>query len=225
LDVSDGIAEVNINPNGLATRGGLDANSPTYTAGTKTCTNMYCHSNGRSAYRGTDGTYTWSGTTGSQTAIYAAIPTWDSGTSISCGSVATPNPNTSFACHPGPSGVEAVTNYLINATSHGGMINSSALFPATGAHAPVKNAHYTNTQNLSGNGWNQVQCFYCHETDGVLTTAPNEKYQGTYGTSFHVDGQTHFDPRWYSNGGTMVNTMTYSIEGSAAHCGAGKTCW
>jgi predicted CxxxxCH...CXXCH cytochrome family protein len=222
LDVTDGVAEVNINPNGLATRGGLDANSPTYTAGTKTCTNMYCHSNGRSAYRGTDGTYTWSGTTGSQTATYAPIPTWNSSTDVSC---ALGDPLTGFACHEGPPGVEAVTDYLIDATNHGSMINANDYFPKTGSHAPNRGAHYSNSQNLSGNGWVQVQCFYCHETDDVLTPAPNKKYQGTYGTPLHVDGQTHFDPRWHSNGGTIVNTMTYSYEGSAGHCGAGKTCW
>lgn len=222
LDVTDGVAEVNINPNGLATRGGLDANSPTYTAGTKTCTNMYCHSNGRSAYRGTDGTYTWSSTTGSQTATYAPIPTWDSSTDVSC---ALGDPLTGFACHEGPPGVEAVPNYLIDATNHGSMIDANDYFPKTGSHAPNRGAHYSNSQNLIDNGWVQVQCFYCHETDDVLTPAPNKKYQGTYGTSLHVDGQTHFDPRWHSNGGTIVNTMTYSYEGSAGHCGAGKTCW
>jgi predicted CxxxxCH...CXXCH cytochrome family protein len=222
LDVTDGVAEVNINPNGLATRGGLDANSPTYTAGTKTCANIYCHSNGRSAYRGTDGTYTWSSTTGSQTATYAPIPAWDSSTDVSC---ALGDPLTGFACHEGPPGVEAVPNFLINATNHGSMINANDYFPKTGSHAPNRGAHYSNSQNLSGNGWSQVQCFYCHETDDVLTPAPNEKYQGTYGTSLHVDGQIHFDPRWHSNGGTIVNTMTYSYEGSKAHCGAGKSCW
>lgn len=222
---NDGTVDIEFNLSGLATRNGADSNTPTWTSGSKTCSNIYCHSDGRSAYRGTDGTYTWSSTTGSQTPIYAAIPTWDSGTNISCGSVATPDPNNTFACHPGPSGVEAVPNYLINATNHGSMINSNTLYPATGSHAPLRNAHYTNSQNLSTNGWARVQCFYCHETDDVPTPAPNEKYQGTYGTSLHVDGETHFNPRWHSNNGTMVNTITYSYEGTAAHCGAGKTCW
>jgi hypothetical protein len=36
---------------------------------------------------------------------------------------------------------------------------------------------------------------------------------------------THFRPTQYGNGGTMANGLRYSYEGSAAHCGNGKTCW
>jgi len=67
---------INFDPNGLATRNGADGNTPSWSSGTKTCSNIYCHSDGRSAYRGTDGTYTWSGTIGSQSATYDT-PDWD----------------------------------------------------------------------------------------------------------------------------------------------------
>ena len=86
----------------------------------------------------------------------------------------------------------------------------------------TRGAHISNSQNLSGNGWSNVQCFWCHNIDGS-DASPN--LQGTYSTSWHVDGETYFKPLWYSNGGTMVNTITYSAEGSAGHCGDGKTCW
>ncbi|MCD4729278.1 MAG: CxxxxCH/CxxCH domain-containing protein [Bacteroidales bacterium] len=203
-----GSININFDPSGMATRNGQDAITPIFN-GDNTCDNVYCHSDGRSAYRGTDGTYTWSGTTGSQTAVYATTPVWGTGTITTC-----------FPCHPGIGNMNP--DYTI---TEPGPITSNTQFPATGSHAPMRNAHYTNSQNLQSpaTAWTRVQCFWCHETDGNSPTGP--KLQGTYGTSLHVDGQTHFKPTWFSNGGTIVNTMTYSFEGSAGHCGDGKTCW
>jgi predicted CxxxxCH...CXXCH cytochrome family protein len=232
LHPSGGSAEVVFDPTGLANRFGQDAATPTFNTGTKVCTNIYCHSNGRTAYRGEDagypgtpGSMNWSSTTGPQTPTYATVPAWNSGTNVSCGVGV--NDGSGTWCHEGPSATEfaAAPNYYITAGVNGADINSNAQYPKTGSHAPNRGAHYSNSQNLSSNGWSQVQCFWCHETDGIATPNPNQKRQGTYGTSFHVDGQTHFKPKWFSNGGTMVNTITYSSEGSAAHCGAGKTCW
>lgn len=219
----NGTKDVNFDPNGLATRNGLDPNTPAYNTGTKTCSSIYCHSSATTSQRGGDGTYSWGGPNG-PAIVYATIPAWNSGANVSCG--IGPNDGSGTWCHEGPSATEsaAAPNYFITAAVNGADINTNAQYPKTGSHAPNRGAHYSNSQNLSGNGWNQVQCFWCHEVDGNNTATQN-KQQGTYGTSLHVDGQTYFLPRWYSNGGTMVNTITYSYEGSAAHCGAGKTCW
>lgn len=203
-----GTINIAFDPNGMATRNGQDGITPIMN-GDNTCDNIYCHSDGRSAYRGTDGTYTWSSTTGPQTAVYATTPAWGTGTITTC-----------FSCHPGIGNMNPDYSII-----EPGPITSNTEFPATGSHAPMRNAHYTNSQNLQSptTSWTRVQCFWCHETDGNSPTGP--KKQGTYGTPFHVDGETHFTPTWFSNGGTVVNTMTYSFEGSAAHCGDGKTCW
>jgi hypothetical protein len=93
--------------------------------------------------------------------------------------------------------------------------------PTSGSHSTTP--HKDNDQSFSGYGWVNVQCFWCHNVNGASANGPN--LQGTYGTTFHVDGRTYFDPRQYSNGGTFANGMTYSYEGSAAHCGSGKNCW
>lgn len=206
---SGGTGEVVFNPNGLARRNGLDANTPTFNTSTKVCTNVYCHSNGRSAYRGTDGTYTWSNTVGSQAATYATTPSW-----YSAGSITACTP-----CHVGSTG-NMTSPYTISRA----WVAQAA--PATGAHGT--SAHNSNTQDFSKTPyltpyWASVQCFWCHDPDG--TTINNAKYQGTYGTSFHIDGQTYFKPINFANGGTMANGMSYSANGSVAHCGAGKKCW
>lgn len=202
-----GTANINFNPTGMAKRNGLDSNTPTWSGtGTKTCGSIYCHSDGRSAYRGTDGTYTWSGTIGSQTATYAS-PVWT--TPITACS----------SCHSGTGNM--TDPYTISTPGL-----ADPLPPATGSHQ--RGAHTSNSQELSGNGWAAVNCFWCHNTEGGVSSAT--MYQGTYGTSFHVDGQTYFIPASVVDGGTMVNTSTgtsfsYSFYGSAGHCGAGKTCW
>ena len=59
-----------------------------------------------------------------------------------------------------------------------------------------------------------MQCFWCHEVDNNSVSA-GTKMQGTYGTGYHVDGETYFDPRSYSNGGTIVDGSGYGYEGGA----------
>ncbi len=196
-----GIATVNFDPNGLATRNGADSNTPTWNSGTKICDNIYCHSNGVTADRGSDGTYTW-GSLPFGTVTYATTPAWDVGTINTC----TP-------CHPGDGNMNSP--YTMVSPGY------NTARPSTGSH--TRSAHVSNNKTFASYGWTNVQCFWCHNADGANPDGTN--YQGTYGTSLHVDGQTYFKPIWYSNGGTMANTLSYSYEGSNAHCGNGKTCW
>ncbi len=203
-------AEVNFDPNGLATRNGADSNTPTWNSVAKTCTNVYCHSNGVTADRGTDGTYTW-GVLPFGTVSYATTPAWDIGTINICSS-----------CHPGAGNMNSP--YTI---TEPGPVTGGNDFPATGGHKTWQQggyAHVDNDQDFSGTAWSYVNCFWCHETDDVNMSG-NAKYQGTYGTSLHVDGTTYFKPVWHNNGGTMTNTLSYSYEGSNAHCANGRTCW
>ena len=97
--------------------------------------------------------------------------------------------------------------------------------PATGSHE--RGAHVSNSQELSGNGWDVVNCFWCHNAASGDDGSPI--LQGTYGTSSHVDGATLFDPRSFVDGGTMVNNPTggtFSYSFSGGHCGVGsKSCW
>ena len=102
---------------------------------------------------------------------------------------------------------------------------------------PATGKHISSSHNGSANEWNGVvawvnnstQCMWCHNVDGGdAGTSP--VHQGTYGTSFHVDGTTYFDPRSVVDGGTFVNTpegTTFSIAagGSSQHCGDKKACW
>ena len=199
--------DVNFNPDGMATRNGQDAITPVFN-GDKTCDNIYCHSNGRSAYRGTDGTYTWSGTTGPQSAVYATTPVWDAGSITTC-----------MSCHSGTGNMTDPYTVTIPGAN-------PALPPSTGAHR--RGVHLDNDQELSGNGWTVINCFWCHNAADGDDGSPI--LQGTYGTSFHVDGTTFFDPRSFVDGGTTVNSNTggsfsYSALGSSAHCGTGRSCW
>jgi predicted CxxxxCH...CXXCH cytochrome family protein len=196
-----GTANVSFDPNGLSRRNGLDANTPTWTSGTKTCTNIYCHSNGVTADRGSDGTYTW-GNLPFGTVVYATTPSWASGVINTC----TP-------CHAGLGNM--VSPYTMSSPGY------NTPRPATGSHGTA--SHTDNDQTFSGYGWTNVQCFWCHNANGAAPNGVN--FQGTYGTSFHVDGQTHFKPIWYSSGGTFANGHAYAGNGAQAHCGVGKTCW
>jgi predicted CxxxxCH...CXXCH cytochrome family protein len=209
LEPTHGSGTVNVvfKPTGLARRNGLDSNTPSYNSTTKVCTNVYCHSDGRSAYRGTDGTYTWSATTGSQPATYATTPSWTTGTITAC-----------TACH---SGAGNMTSPYTIARAY-----VAVTPPATGSHQ--RGAHTSNSQEFSAAPyltpyWAGVQCFWCHDPDGTSANGP--KLQGTYGSAYHIDGLTYFKPLNYANGGTMANGLSYSSNGSAAHCGAGKKCW
>ncbi len=205
----DGTAEVNFDPNGLARRNGADSNTPTWNSGAKTCNNIYCHSNGVTADRGSDGTYTW-GSLPFGTVSYATTPAWDVGTINACSS-----------CHPGAGNM--TSPYTI---TQPGPITGISNFPSTGAHRRWWQGGYVhedNDQTFSSYGWNYVQCFWCHNADGADPNGTN--YQGTYGTSFHVDGQTYFKPTHYSSGGTIANGHQYAADGSQAHCAVGRTCW
>jgi predicted CxxxxCH...CXXCH cytochrome family protein len=194
---SGGTANINFNPNGLAKRNGLDSNTPSWNG--TTCSNIYCHSNGRTAFRGTDGTYTWGDVIGPQPATYTTTPSWYSTVGII---------NSCIPCHSGIGNMNPdykITSPFVDPTP-----------PATGEHR--RSAHVSNSQNFSGFGWVKVQCFWCHNANGALGNESN--FQGTYGTTYHVDGQTRFDPRIYSDGGTMANGMTWGSE----HCKT-RTCW
>lgn len=204
-----GSIDINFDPNGMATRNGQDVITPVFN-GIKTCDNMYCHSNGRSAYRGTDGTYTWSGDIGPQNdEVYATTPIWGLGTITTC-----------MPCHSGTGNM--IDPYTITTPGL-----ADPLPPATGAHR--RGVHESNSAELAGNGWTVVNCFWCHSTNDGDDGSPIN--QGTYGTSFHVDGAILFDPRSFVDGGTMVNSDTggsfsYAFVGSPkGHCGDGKTCW
>lgn len=206
-----GTTNVVFKPTGLARRNGLDSNTPTFNSTTKVCSNVYCHSDGRSAYRGTDGTNTWSTTIGTQPATYATTPSWTTGTITTC----TP-------CHTGSGNM--TSPYTISSPGL-----ADPLPPATGSHQ--RGAHTSNSQELSGNGWTAVNCFWCHNVNTGKSNTPMN--QGTYGSTYHLDGQTFFSPLSVSAGGTMVGSnattgaglFSYSKTGSAAHCGAGKKCW
>lgn len=219
-----GTANVNFDPAGLAKRFGLDANTPAWNSGAKTCSNVYCHSTGNTADRGTDGVDTW-GAAYPGNMVYHPTPSWATGTITSCGSETSTDAN---GCHNGPPYLSTAP-YKI--TRPGPTLAMSVNYPTSGKHQSA--AHESNSQNFSAAPylspfWATTQCFWCHDPDGV--SIDNDKTQGTYGTAFHADGQTYFKPRWYMNGGTMANWLSYSSEPdppavNAQHCGAGKTCW
>ncbi len=85
-------AQVNFDPNGLATRNGNDGNTPAFNDIANTCSSIYCHSDGLSAQATTGpagGTDTWDLNDGSIYTIpalpnYATVPEWSVGT-VTCG--------------------------------------------------------------------------------------------------------------------------------------------
>ncbi|OFX59647.1 MAG: hypothetical protein A2046_11750 [Bacteroidetes bacterium GWA2_30_7] len=208
----NGVKNLTFNPNGMATRNGVDVNAPSYDSGTKQCSNVYCHSNGRTAFRGTDGTYTWSGSTGSQTATYTATPSWETGKITSC-----------TFCHNGKGNM--TSPYKVERPDS--LVKSD--YPASGMHQYA--THISNNQDFSNAPyltpyWGSVQCFWCHNTQiGDSTNVNEPNFQGTYGTTYHVDGQTFFKPLNVNAGGTMANGLSYSSNGAASHCGNGLSCW
>lgn len=210
----DAVKNVTFDPAGLATRKGSDSNTPTWDSNSKTCSNVYCHSNGVTADRGTDGTYTWGDTTALPfgTTVYAQTPRWDTGKITECA-----------FCH---NGIGNMTSpYFITKD----IIMTAGKYPASGSHQ--LNAHMSNTKDFSlapysTPYWSGVQCFWCHTASATDVTSVNGPIlQGTYGTNYHIDGETFFKPLNVSAGGTMANGMSYSFNGAAAHCGDGKKCW
>jgi predicted CxxxxCH...CXXCH cytochrome family protein len=223
----NGTPDVNFDPDGLARRNGLDTNTPVFN-GDSTCDNIYCHSDGQTSRRSSDANYTWSGFVPiSINSSYLTTPNWDAGSITDCN-----------LCHPGPTsgGVSGPiigtmdSPYLIYSTE-----TTETTRPDTGTHNSGN--HHDNDKGLSGTDWVNVQCFWCHKADHQFddvsgTTDNNAQYQGTYGIGYdgtgtivHVDGETQFDPRQYSNGGTFPDNNTYAADATAPHCGNPKSCW
>ena len=202
---------VTFNPNGLATRNGADSNTPTWDSTTKTCSNVYCHSNGITADRGTDGTYTW-GTLPFGTVSYQTTPSWTTGKIDDC-----------VYCHNGKGNM--TSPYKVEKANTMAQTN----YPASGSHQ--MSAHRTNSQEFSATPyaspfWDGVQCFWCHSDQATnVTSIDGPIIQGTYGTAKHVDGATFFKPLNISAGGTMAEGLGYSSNGNAAHCANGVSCW
>lgn len=208
-DHMNGVKDITFNPTGMAFRNGNDSNTPVWNSGIRKCTNIYCHSNGRTAYRGTDGTYTWSSTTGPQVAVYDTTPNWDTGKITAC-----------TYCHNGLGNM--AQPYTV--TPPNTLVQGN--YPASGKHQ--MSSHMSNNQDFSGYLWGGVQCFWCHNpSDSNPLTGPLP--QGTYSTSYHVDGNTYFKPlniNYLSvTGGTMANGLSYSSNGSKSHCGNSMKCW
>ena len=194
-------------------RNGKDTNTPTWDEETMTCNNVYCHSNGVTADRGTDGTYTWSTSTPPFAAVdYKITPSWSTGKIDSC-----------VYCHNGKGNM--TSPYTVDKTN----TMTQGDYPASGSHQT--GAHRSNSKEFaaapySSPFWDGVQCFWCHSDQATnVTSIDGPIKQGTYGTSNHVDGATFFKPLNISAGGTMAEGLGYSSNGTAAHCGNGLKCW
>jgi predicted CxxxxCH...CXXCH cytochrome family protein len=209
-----GTINIAFDPSGMATRNGQDGNTPVWS--TPTCNDIYCHSDGRSAVRGSEGPIQWAKTPGPGTATYTD-PVWT-------GSI-----TTCSGCHNGGNGTTTGLTGVYTVSTPGWIDPNP---PGSGKHTSA--AHLGNSQeNGTGtggvhNGYTDVQCFWCHNANNG--DDGDGMFIGTYGTSLHVDGTTHFDPRSYVDGGTMLNkhdgtSFSYSMLGSATHCGDGKKCW
>lgn len=201
---------VTFDPNGLAFRNGLDTNTPTWDSATKTCSNVYCHSNGVTADRGTDGTYTWAtGAAPFGSSVYATTPSWDNGKIDNC-----------VFCHNGKGNM--TSPYTVERANSMTADN----YPASGMHQ--YDPHMDNDKEFASAPydvnpkWDGVQCFWCHNTNSEVTVASvnGANSQGTYGTTYHVDGKTFFKPTKTSEGGTMLEGY-----GTNGHCGGSLKCW
>ena len=214
---ANGTGDVVFDPGSIAYPFGADAGlTPTYDSGTKTCDNVYCHSNGRNAFRGHDAVNgeEWSPSRnwGSQAGTFATTPAWDAPLNTI---------NDCDFCHAGNGVMTAPYTF-----SQADNIVMDA--PPTNKH--TSSSHYSNAANLAFTGWSSTQCFWCHNTQNG-SWASSGMLQGTYGTNLHVDGATHFNPQSYQDQpyGTMVNgpdaSTPYDNSTAGGHCGAGKTCW
>ncbi|OFX17714.1 MAG: hypothetical protein A2033_06920 [Bacteroidetes bacterium GWA2_31_9] len=201
---------VTFDPNGLASRKGLDSNTPTWDSTLKTCSNVYCHSNGVTADRGTDGTNTWAtGATPFATVDYKTTPSWVSGKIDNC-----------VFCHNGKGNMNSP--YTVERPNT--LIQGD--YPASGSHQ--MGAHMSNSKEFAAAPydinpkWDGVQCFWCHNTntDTSVSSVNGSNTQGTYGTDYHVDGATFFKPTKVSDGGTMLEGY-----GTNGHCGGSMKCW
>ncbi|MFC1670188.1 hypothetical protein ACFL20_07315 [Spirochaetota bacterium] len=186
------------------TKNDCDSSGGTWSTDGLMCSNVYCHSTGTTADRGTGGGYTWSSTTNTPyaTPVYTIAPSWKTGSINSCD-----------ACHAGKGSM--TYPFTISET---GPVTATADYPDTGSHAPNRGAHSNNKYNLAT--WTNAQCFWCHSSDGLGKNTGETPLQGSYGTNLHVDGETYFIPLLYENNGTMIIN-----DYSEGHCGSGKTCW
>lgn len=66
-----------------------------------------------------------------------------------------------------------------------------------------------------------VNCFWCHDVDSRLGV-DGTKAQGSYGNSYHVDGETHFILGNVSQGSTGENSLVRMATGG--HC-SNKSYW
>lgn len=228
----NGVKNITFNPNGMAMRNGNDTVTPIWNLGSKTCDNVYCHSNGRSADRGEDGTFNWveggSTSPGPQPATYLTTPNWETGKITTC------------ICHNGLGNM--TSPYTVTQPN----TMDTSYFPASGQHR--RGAHVDNDQGFhlapyASPIWGSVQCFWCHNTNAIpsnpddtiaLVDAPNK--QGTYSTPWHVDGETYFKPTNVNYagpggdslsfyGGTIAIGMNRSYNGTSGHCGNSSKCW
>lgn len=231
---SNGTVNVNFDPNGMAYRNGQDGNTPQWNAGAKTCDNIYCHSNGKTAQRTEGGTPLISWTGGvpilGDAMTYQTTPAWDvpQGTGI----------NTCNACHNGAGNMTG--DYKITIAT-GVPVDDAIYYPGTGQHQ--KGSHMSNSQELKdsptkADSWGGVQCFWCHNVGSKQTTPTSgadgtNNYQGTYGFAgtngdipmeLHNDGETWFYP--YNVSAHAEGTFVDEITGRSypSHCGS-VTCW
>ena len=208
----------------MATRNGQDSNTPSWNG--TTCSSIYCHSNGKTADRGIDDTYSWGARNasglpfGGETRVgfpelaeaeannYATqiIPNWDGGSITAC-----------TDCHGGLASLPPDPYDITDAGPYQATVLAD--FPYTGGHGPITTQHFSGNEANWGGG--TTQCFWCHDVDD-RTAAGGVKKQGTYGTSFHVDGETRFRIGWTTEGGTG-NVSVPRME-TSGHC-SGKTCW
>jgi len=191
--------EVIFDPSGV---GSANGSSPTWNG--STCSNVYCHSNGVSADRGSEGVANW-GLVPMSANVYNTTPDWSTGSITACN-----------ACHEGPATMPAGPNFTVQEGNNTGLVTLSSEYPNTGAHGANTGAHNSPDQLIIlvedgtygdplSHSWPKVQCFWCHNNDaGAASGVP--KYQGTYGTSKHVDGKTWFYPAWYGYGGMGEKT-------------------
>ena len=216
----DGTKDVTFDSSSLAYHATYFAN-PAFDSGAQTCSGVYCHSNGTAYNRGTDGgdpvdggPISWFSTTlytPKATPTGVTTPRWDTGSITTCVGV----------CHAG--GADYVTglgpDYFINDSSHGNATNFPVTYMDTGSH--TKNAHQSLSAGIIATPhlWSGVQCFWCHETDSNIVTA--DKRQGTYGTSYHVDGAVRYFPNWITETGLCIEDRFFT----QATCEAAGNTW
>lgn len=242
----NGTVNVVFDPTGLANHFGNDPNASYTGSPGGTCT-TYCHSTGTTSTRGVmasgSGADQWG--TGPSANSYAS-PVWGSSTSSQDCNI----------CHPGdgdPTEGAWSPPYLVYASSP-----PSAGNPASNGHQA--NAHLTNSEWFTDNdlqpwngtdyvdGWGtargiSTQCFFCHNADTNHVNSTEGKLQGTYGTQYHLDGYSWFNPFNYDPNNPTTDPLNPPTDGggialigegtmapglnrsSGTHCSSGQSCW